>query len=151
MGLFIECTLNSISPPSLSPHQRFDLVFILMDRPDDALDHCVSEHVLAMHSGMPGVTDLHTLHIFLLILLLRHTSSITLLYISPPFVCTFFILFGLGKAEATRQRLLEYRSQTQPLPMLPYSRCGVGKSQFIYFLTTIHHVQSAWGIQSTAD
>ncbi len=30
---------------------RFDLIFILMDRPDDAMDMCVSEHVLAMHSG----------------------------------------------------------------------------------------------------
>ncbi|GAX76612.1 hypothetical protein CEUSTIGMA_g4058.t1 [Chlamydomonas eustigma] len=33
---------------------RFDLIFILMDRPDDALDHCVSEHVLALHSGQAG-------------------------------------------------------------------------------------------------
>ena len=30
---------------------RFDLIFILMDRPDDALDQRVSEHVLALHSG----------------------------------------------------------------------------------------------------
>ena len=32
---------------------RFDLIFILVDRPDDALDQRVSEHVLALHSGEP--------------------------------------------------------------------------------------------------
>ncbi|KAG1667273.1 hypothetical protein FOA52_012562 [Chlamydomonas sp. UWO 241] len=40
-----------LSPAMLS---RFDLVFVLMDRPDDAMDQCVSEHVLALHSGLPG-------------------------------------------------------------------------------------------------
>lgn len=30
---------------------RFDLVFLLLDRPDEALDHSLSEHVLALHSG----------------------------------------------------------------------------------------------------
>lgn len=33
---------------------RFDLLFVLMDRPDEVLDQCVSEHVLALHSGLPG-------------------------------------------------------------------------------------------------
>ena len=32
---------------------RFDLVFLLLDRPDEALDHSLSEHVLALHSGEP--------------------------------------------------------------------------------------------------
>eukprot|EP00798_Chlamydomonas_sp_ICE-L_P022085 gene22085-29149_t len=31
---------------------RFDLIFILLDRPDEALDQCLSEHVMAMHSGL---------------------------------------------------------------------------------------------------
>jgi DNA helicase MCM8 len=30
---------------------RFDLVFLLVDQPDEALDHSLSEHVLALHSG----------------------------------------------------------------------------------------------------
>ena len=33
---------------------RFDLVFLLLDRPDEALDHSLSEHVLALHSGKPA-------------------------------------------------------------------------------------------------
>lgn len=33
---------------------RFDLVFLLLDRPDEALDHNLSEHVLALHSGEPA-------------------------------------------------------------------------------------------------
>ena len=38
-----------MSPAMLS---RFDLIFILMDRPDDLTDQLVSKHVLAMHSGI---------------------------------------------------------------------------------------------------
>jgi DNA helicase MCM8 len=30
---------------------RFDLIFILLDRPDEDRDHLLSEHVLALHSG----------------------------------------------------------------------------------------------------
>ena len=30
---------------------RFDLVFILMDRPDEGLDARLSAHVMALHSG----------------------------------------------------------------------------------------------------
>ena len=37
-----------LSPAMLS---RFDLTFVLLDRPDEALDQALSEHVLAMHSG----------------------------------------------------------------------------------------------------
>ena len=37
--------------PPCSP-DSFDLVFILLDRPDEAMDQCVSEHVLALHSGI---------------------------------------------------------------------------------------------------
>ena len=32
---------------------RFDLIFLLLDQPDEALDHSLSEHVLALHSGEP--------------------------------------------------------------------------------------------------
>jgi len=32
---------------------RFDLVFILVDKPDEDLDKMLSEHVMAMHAGMP--------------------------------------------------------------------------------------------------
>lgn len=30
---------------------RFDITFLLLDRPDEALDGRLSEHILAMHSG----------------------------------------------------------------------------------------------------
>lgn len=31
---------------------RFDLVFILLDKPDKTLDSLLSEHVLALHAGL---------------------------------------------------------------------------------------------------
>ena len=37
---------------------RFDLIFLLMDQPDEALDHSLSEHVLALHSGEPPLPGL---------------------------------------------------------------------------------------------
>ena len=37
-----------LSPAVLS---RFDLIFILIDRPDEALDKLLSEHVMALHAG----------------------------------------------------------------------------------------------------
>lgn len=30
---------------------RFDLIFLLLDRPDEELDERLSEHILAIHSG----------------------------------------------------------------------------------------------------
>jgi DNA helicase MCM8 len=30
---------------------RFDLIFILLDRPNEARDQVLSEHVIALHSG----------------------------------------------------------------------------------------------------
>lgn len=30
---------------------RFDLTFVLLDRPDELLDQALSEHVMALHSG----------------------------------------------------------------------------------------------------
>ena len=30
---------------------RFDITFLLLDRPDEALDEHLSKHILAMHSG----------------------------------------------------------------------------------------------------
>ena len=30
---------------------RFDLVFIILDRPDEELDSLLSEHVMTLHSG----------------------------------------------------------------------------------------------------
>ncbi len=33
---------------------RFDLIFIMVDRPDEALDAQLSEHVMALHSGVCG-------------------------------------------------------------------------------------------------
>ncbi|PNH08574.1 DNA helicase MCM8, partial [Tetrabaena socialis] len=38
-----------LSPAMLS---RFDLIFVLLDRPDEALDGALSEHVMALHSGL---------------------------------------------------------------------------------------------------
>ena len=37
-----------LSGPLLS---RFDLVFILLDKPDEEMDALLSEHVMAMHTG----------------------------------------------------------------------------------------------------
>lgn len=34
---------------------RFDLVFILLDTPNEAYDHLLSEHVMAMRAGKQGV------------------------------------------------------------------------------------------------
>jgi len=31
--------------------RRFDMIFILLDKPDENMDLALSEHVLAMHSG----------------------------------------------------------------------------------------------------
>ncbi|EFJ39894.1 minichromosome maintenance protein 8 [Volvox carteri f. nagariensis] len=41
--------LRGISPAMLS---RFDLIFVLLDRPDERLDQALSEHVMALHSGL---------------------------------------------------------------------------------------------------
>ena len=32
---------------------RFDLVFILLDKPDEEMDSRLSEHVMSLHSGHP--------------------------------------------------------------------------------------------------
>lgn len=40
--------LRGMSPALLS---RFDLIFVLLDRPDERLDQALSEHVMALHSG----------------------------------------------------------------------------------------------------
>ncbi|GFR45988.1 hypothetical protein Agub_g7462, partial [Astrephomene gubernaculifera] len=42
--------LRGMSPALLS---RFDLIFVLLDRPDELRDQALSEHVMALHSGMP--------------------------------------------------------------------------------------------------
>jgi hypothetical protein len=49
---------------------RFDLVFLLVDQPDEALDHSLSEHVLALHSGRPPACPAAAM-------LLGHTPSPT--------------------------------------------------------------------------
>lgn len=36
---------------------RFDLVFILLDRPNSDLDRCLSEHVMALHSSKKKKTS----------------------------------------------------------------------------------------------
>ncbi|KAG2441933.1 hypothetical protein HXX76_003538 [Chlamydomonas incerta] len=46
--------LKSTSPAMLS---RFDLIFVLLDRPDEQLDQALSEHVMALHSGMVDRAD----------------------------------------------------------------------------------------------
>ncbi|GIL88343.1 hypothetical protein Vretifemale_16309, partial [Volvox reticuliferus] len=43
--------LRGISPAMLS---RFDLIFVLLDRPDERMDQALSEHVMALHSGLAG-------------------------------------------------------------------------------------------------
>jgi DNA replicative helicase MCM subunit Mcm2 (Cdc46/Mcm family) len=32
---------------------RFDLIFVLLDRPDELMDQAMSEHIMALHSGKP--------------------------------------------------------------------------------------------------
>jgi DNA helicase MCM8 len=39
-----------LSPAMLS---RFDLIFVLLDRPDELMDQAMSEHIMALHSGKP--------------------------------------------------------------------------------------------------
>ena len=39
-----------MSGPLLS---RFDLVYVLLDRPDEARDRQLSEHLVALRSGVP--------------------------------------------------------------------------------------------------
>ncbi|PNW71712.1 hypothetical protein CHLRE_16g665950v5 [Chlamydomonas reinhardtii] len=46
--------LKGTSPAMLS---RFDLIFVLLDRPDEQLDQALSEHVMALHSGMADRAD----------------------------------------------------------------------------------------------
>ncbi|KAF6258257.1 MCM2/3/5 family-domain-containing protein [Scenedesmus sp. NREL 46B-D3] len=38
-----------LSPAMLS---RFDVVFVLLDRPDELMDQALSEHIMALHSGL---------------------------------------------------------------------------------------------------
>lgn len=38
-----------LSPAMLS---RFDLIFVLLDRPDEMMDQALSEHIMALHSGL---------------------------------------------------------------------------------------------------
>lgn len=42
------CRLGQLPVPLAC---RFDLLFVLLDRPDEALDQALSEHVMALHSG----------------------------------------------------------------------------------------------------
>lgn len=37
-----------LSPAMLS---RFDIIFVLLDRPDELMDQALSEHIMALHSG----------------------------------------------------------------------------------------------------
>jgi DNA helicase MCM8 len=30
---------------------RFDVIFVLLDRPDELMDQALSEHIMALHSG----------------------------------------------------------------------------------------------------
>lgn len=40
-----------LSPAMLS---RFDVIFVLLDRPDELMDQALSEHIMALHSGKYG-------------------------------------------------------------------------------------------------
>jgi hypothetical protein len=42
-----------LSPAMLS---RFDVIFVLLDRPDELMDQALSEHIMALHSGEHVVT-----------------------------------------------------------------------------------------------
>lgn len=45
-----------LSPAMLS---RFDLIFVLLDRPDELMDQALSEHIMALHSGKSSAQPLH--------------------------------------------------------------------------------------------
>lgn len=51
-GCLLVCLLSQenlkLSPAMLS---RFDLIFVLLDRPDELMDQALSEHIMALHSG----------------------------------------------------------------------------------------------------
>ena len=38
---------------------RFDLVFILLDNPDEEMDSMLSEHVMALHARHHGLSHTH--------------------------------------------------------------------------------------------
>jgi DNA helicase MCM8 len=42
-----------LSPAMLS---RFDVIFVLLDRPDELMDQALSEHIMALHSGEADVS-----------------------------------------------------------------------------------------------
>ncbi|GJP52996.1 hypothetical protein CLOM_g12145 [Closterium sp. NIES-68] len=60
-------TLNENLKLSAALLSRFDLIFILLDRPDHHTDQRLSEHVLQMHAGMPSRSKAskRSYHIFL--------------------------------------------------------------------------------------
>ena len=45
---------------------RFDLVFILLDKPDEEMDNLLSEHVMALHSDDPKDLSFRYIRFFML-------------------------------------------------------------------------------------
>ena len=61
-GLGLRCDLNlnwghGCLNSNLNSPPRFDLIFILLDRPEDPMEGPLMDHVLAMHSGERRVSE----------------------------------------------------------------------------------------------
>jgi hypothetical protein len=55
--MFLQENLK-LTPAMLS---RFDLIFVLLDRPDELMDQALSEHIMALHSGKPRAACIQAL------------------------------------------------------------------------------------------
>ena len=53
---------HRLSGPLLS---RFDLLFILLDKPNEELDYKLSSHIISLHSKYKKYFKINTYHLFL--------------------------------------------------------------------------------------
>jgi DNA helicase MCM8 len=96
-----------MSPAMLS---RFDLVFLLLDRPDAARDQLLTEHVMAAHSGIAARA--HAAHAGLL-LLNNNTSTTT----GAPLLITNGAVAATGRQRPALSEYLKRRKpDDEPLP-----------------------------------
>lgn len=68
---------------------RFDITFLLLDRPDEALDEKLSEHILALHAGTPSSSP-KTLLLPILIPFFFATPFLSCVYTPPAYLSITF-------------------------------------------------------------